>query len=204
MDELNLAIQQVKSLAERDYFPWVVEECVIENAEQLKNASDLLAIGKRLEKDATAKLAEITKPIMAQESAARAAFNPLISRIRLGWHRIDDAIITYHRKVKAEADALLLMQMQEQAKKIEESKETGEVIEKVEAIAPQIGNTVRGNMGSTSIRETPEFTIMNDADVPADLKSADLKKIKAWYALGHKDIPGVLITVKTHTVSRFN
>lgn len=201
---LELAIQEIKTLAERDYFPWVVEEVVIGNSEQLKNASDLLAIGKRLEKDATAKLAEITAPILEQEKAARAAFKPLISRIHLGWSRIDDAIIIYHAKVKREADELLIMQMQERAAQIAEAKETGEVIETQRAIVEPVTQTVRGNMGSTSIRETPEFTILNDADVPADLKSADLKKIKAWYALGHKDIPGVLITMKTHTVSRIN
>jgi hypothetical protein len=201
---VDLALQEIKTTVERDFFPWVVDEVIIETPEQLKNSSDLLAIGKRLEKDATAQLALITKPLQEQEQAARDAFRPLISRIHLGWSRIDDAIIIYHRKIKTEADALLQLQMQEQAAKIAESKETGEVIEPEQVITVPVGQTVRGNMGTTSIKETPEFTIIDENAVERSLCSPDLKKIKARYASGIKEIPGVLITVKTHTVSRFS
>ena len=228
---VETAIQEIKTIAERDYFPWVVEQVVIETPEQLKNSSDLLAIGKRLEKDAATKLAEITAPIMAEEQAARAAFRPLISRIHLGWSRIDDAIITYHRKIKAEADALLAMQAAEMkakqqaaealqiqqmlanAQAAEEAKETGEVFEPVEItpmpepealIVEQVKPLVRGNMGSTSIRDVPEFMVINEALVPNHLKTVDMKKVAAYYKAGVTDIPGIMVTIKQRTVSRFS
>lgn len=200
---LELAVSQVRMAAERDYFPYVVEQIVIENDEQLKNASDLLAVGKRLEKDAEQRLAAITKPIREQEQAARDAFKPLISRIHLGWSRVDDAIIQYHRKVKAEADALLQMQAIEQAQKIAEAKETGEVVDPVRAVTQPVGQTVKGNQGTTNIRETPEFLVIDEQALPRECLSPDLKKIKAYYQL-RKDIPGVLVTMKSHTVSRFS
>jgi len=201
---LELVVQEFKDKVRQNFLALVVDEIVIENADQLKNCSDLLAIGKSYEKDAVAKLAEITAPIMAQEQAARAAWKPTINLIHMAWGRIDDAIIRYHAKIKREADALLLMQMQEQAKKIEEAKETGEVIEQEQAIVAPVTQTVRGNMGSTSIRETFEYRIEDDNAIPRDLCSGDLKKIKAKHQYDKQPIPGVLITVKTHTVSRFN
>jgi hypothetical protein len=200
---LELVVQEFKDKVRRNFLALVVEEIVIENADQLKNCSDLLAIGKSYEKDAAAKLAEITAPIMAQEQAARAAWKPTISLIHMAWGRIDDAIIRYHSKIKAEADALLIMQMQEQAAKIAESKETGEVIEPETRIVEQVSQTVRGNMGSTTIKSTPEFFISDEDAVERSLCSPDMKKIKARYASGIKDIKGVMITYKAHTVSRF-
>lgn len=230
---VEIAVQEIKAAAEREYFPWVTNELIIDSPEQLKNASDLLALGKRFEKDAEAKLAEITKPLRAEEQAARDAFKPLISRIHLGWSPIDAAIIRYHAKIRREADELIrlqaaemkakqqaaeelqIQQMMANAKAAEESKETGEVFEPVEItpmpqpealIVEQVKPLVRGNMGSTTIKETPDFTIIpgKENDVPRNLCSPDLKKIKAWYAAGFHEIPGVLITMKSHTISRFS
>jgi len=203
MNEVELALQVIKQDVEERFFPWVVESIVIENDEQLKNMSDLLTIGKAISNDADASLKAITDPIRAQEKEARDAFSPLISRIHIGWARIDDAIITYHRKKKTEADALILLQQQEQAQKIIEARETGEILEQEAIIARPVTNTIKGNMGTTSVQTVPEFFIINENDVPRELCSPDIKKIKAWYSLGNKQIPGVLITYKERTVSRF-
>ena len=202
-EQLTQALTVIKEDVESRFFPWVVEEIIIDTAAQLKNMSDLLTVGKRIEKDATAKLAEITKPILEQEKEARDAFRPLLNRIHLGVFRIDQAVIAYHGKIKNEADALLLMQAQEQAAKIAEARETGEVIELEQKIVEPVQSSIRGQMSTTSIKETPEFTVIKPDEVERHLCSPDLKKIKSWYSLGNNDIKGVLITSKTHTVSRF-
>ena len=199
----KIELQIVKADAESRFFPWVVDEITIENDEQLKNMSDLLAIGKAIEKEAVAKLKEIIDPLRIQAKEARDAFKPLQNRIALGISRIDSAIISYHQKKKEEAEQLLITQMQEQAQRIADSKETGEIVELEQRVTQPVSNTIRGNMGTTGIRETAEFTVVDEDKVPPELKTTDLKKVKAWYALGHKDIPGILITIKQSTVSRF-
>jgi hypothetical protein len=62
-------------------------------------------------------------------------------------------------------------------------------------------------MSSTSIRETFEYAITDEDQVPREFCSPDLKKIKAFnlaqVALRKPvSIPGVLITSKSYTSTR--
>ncbi len=199
-------LQLILTKAEIEFFPWVIESLTIETPEQAKNASDLLALGKALYKSLEDARKADKQPFMEQAKAVDEQYKPALNRVQLAINRMDDAVIVYHRKLKTEADALLQMQMLEQAQKIAEARETGEVVEIEQAIVQPVSQTVRGNMGSTNIRETAEFTLIpgQEDKIPRNLCSPDLKKIKAWYALGNRDIPGVMITMKQHTVSRFS
>jgi len=224
-------LQALVTKAETEFYPWVLENLFIDTPEQSKNASDMLAMGKAIDKSLEEARKAEKQPSIDEGKAIDAKYRPQQNRVQLAIGRLDDALITYHRKAKAEADALLKMQREEQETKrlaaeaalietmmanrakLEETKETGEVFEPVplpalpepEAIIVEpVKQSIRGNMGTTQIKEVPEFTILNDADVPRNLCSPDMAKIKKWYAAGFHEIPGVMITMKSHTVSRFS
>lgn len=198
-----MSLQAIITKAEIEFFPWVVESITIETPEQSKNASDLLALGKALYRDLEYARKADKQPYMDGAKAVDDQYKPALNRVQTAINRMDDAVIVYHRKLKTEADALLQMQMLEQAQKIIDARETGEIIEAEQAIVAPVGRTMRGNMGSTTIKDTPEFTITDENAVPRELCSPDLKKIKAYYQF-NKNIPGVLVTMKQHTISRFS
>jgi hypothetical protein len=198
------SLERIKSLAERDFYPWAIESLTVETDEQEKNVSDILTIGKRLKKDADEQRMVETLPHREAEKAVNEKWKPIINRLTMAVNKLDAGLIDYRIKKKKEADELLLMQMQEQAARLSEAKETGEIIENEVAIVQSLDNKVRGNMSTTSIKETPEFDVIEPDKVERSLCSPDLKKIKARYDSGIKDIPGVLVTIKRSTVSRFS
>lgn len=219
--------------AETEFFPWVTkwvtESVTIEDDDQLKNMSDLLGLGKFFN-NALEDARKIEKqPFLDGGKAVDDKFKPVQSRVQLAVSRLDQAVLTYHRKKKAEADALLKMQAEEQEAKrkaaeeaqfkqmqanvtrAEECAQTGEVFEPAplppmpepEAlIVKPVGGTVRGNMSSTAIIEGWDYEIIDPDAVPRELCSPDLKKIKAKHKYDKLPVPGVLITAKSHTSTR--
>lgn len=191
----------ILTLAERDFYPYVLE-LQVETDDQLKNANDLLAYGKKLANDLEAERKAEKQPWMDGGKAVDDKFHPLISRVRFAVGRIDQAVIAYHKKKKEEADALLLLQAQEEARKMAESRETGEVYQAPAPITQAVKDTVRGHVSTTSIRETYEYEVIDPNAVPRDLCSPDLQKIKARHKSGVNEIPGVLITKREYTMTR--
>jgi hypothetical protein len=189
------------ALAERDFFPYVVD-LQVETDEELRNANDLLAYGKKMWATLEAQRKADKQPHMDAARDVDTKFKPVLSRVELAIGRIDKAVLDYHHKKKAEADALLLIQAQEEAKKIAEAKETGEVYTPPAPIVHLVGDTVRGHLSTTNIRETYEYEIVDPNAVPRDLCSPDLQKIKARHKSGISDIPGVLITKREYTSTR--
>ncbi|MDD5510871.1 MAG: hypothetical protein PHI12_08675 [Dehalococcoidales bacterium] len=206
MIDVKPNLQTLVRRAEDQFFPWItkwsVESLVIQTDEQLKNANDLLGIGKAIHRDLEEARKEEKRPILEQAEAVDDKYKPIKNRIALGVSLIDKAVLTYHDKKKKEADALLLMQMQEEAPKMAECRTTGEVYEAPEAIVKPVTNSVRGNMSSTAIIEGYEYEIIDPDAVPRELCSPDLKKIKAKHKYDKLPIPGVLITAKSHTSTR--
>jgi hypothetical protein len=188
--------------AETNFFPWVVDELIIQTDDQLKNANDMLGIGKKLEKVIEAQRVTDKAPVLAEAKRIDDEYKPVINRVHLGVSRLDAAVLAYHKKKKAEADALLLMQMQEEAKKIEESKHTGEVYEAPAAIVKPVSQTVRGNMSTTSVIQSFLYEIVEPDLVPRELCSPDLAKIKAKHKYDKLPVPGVLITPTERTSTR--
>lgn len=232
MNEVN-TLQLLVRRAEVEFFPWVTkwvtESVTIEDDGQLKNMSDLLGLGKFFNNALEDARKEEKQPFLDGGKAVDDKFKPVQSRVQLAVSKLDQAVLTYHRKKKAEAEALLKMQAEEQEAKRKaaedaqiaemqanaarqaECQETGEVFEPVpltpipqpeELIVRPVSGTVRGNMSSTAIIEGYEYLITDEAAVPHDLCSPDLKKIKARHKSGIKFIPGVLITLKSHTSTR--
>jgi len=199
-----MSVQAIITKADAEFFPRVIESLTIDTPEQAKNASDLLALGKALYKSLEDARKAEKQPYVEAAKAVDDQYKPALNRVQLAINRMDDAVIVYHRRIKAEADALLQIQMLEQAQKIVEARETGEIIDTEQQITAPVGQTVRGNMGSTRIAETFEYEIIDDDAIPRGLCSGDLKKIKAKHKYDKLPIPGVLITVKTHTISRFS
>jgi len=224
-------LQALVTKAETEFYPWVIENLTIDTPEQSKNASDMLAMGKAFDKSLEEARKAEKQPSIDEGKAIDAKYRPQQNRVQLAIGRLDDALITYHRKAKAEADALLKMQSEEQETKrlaaeaalietmmanrakLEETKETGEVFEPVplpalpepEAIIVEpVKQSIRGNMGTTTIAETFDYEIIDDNAIPRELCSGDLKKIKAKHKYDKLPVPGVLITTRSHTVSRFS
>jgi hypothetical protein len=227
MSELQALVKK----AETEFYPWVIEHLTIETPEQAKNCSDMLAIGKALFKSLEEARKAEKQPLIDQAKAVDDLYSPAKNRIQMAVGRLDDGLITYHRKAKAEADALLKLQYEEQETKrlaaeaalietmlanraaLEESKTTGEVFEpaplpalpETEAIIVEpVKQSIAGNMGSTRIVDTFDYEIIDDNAIPRELCSGDLKKIKAKHKYDKLPIPGVMITARSHTVSRFS
>ena len=224
-------LQALVTKAETEFYPWVIENLTIDTPEQSKNASDMLAMGKAIFKSLEEARKAEKQPLIDQAKAVDDLYAPAKNRVQMAVGRLNDALITYHRKAKAEADALLKMQREEQETKrlaaeaalietmmanraaLEESKVTGEVFEaqplpalpEPEAIIVEpVKQSIRGNMGTTTIAETFDYEIIDDNAIPRELCSGDLKKIKAKHKYDKLPVPGVLITTRSHTVSRFS
>ena len=202
MNEDLTPLQAIIKRAENEFFPWAVESIVIENEIQLKNANDLLGIGKKLNNSLETARKEEKQPFIDGGKAVDEKYKPIQNRVALGVGKLDQAVLKYHAKKKAEADALLLMQAQEEAKKIVECKQTGEVYEPPEAIVKPVTQTVRGNMSTTTVIEGFDYEIIDPKLVPFELCSPDMAKIKAKHKYDKQPIPGVLITPKSHTSTR--
>ena len=188
--------------AETEFFPWVPESLSVENKEQFKNISDVLGVGKKIAKNLEDARKEEKQPFINGGKAIDDKYKPILSRVDLGVTLLNAALLKYHAKKKAEADALLMMQMQEEAKKIEECKQTGEVYEAPQAITQTVSQTVHGNMSTTSVIEAFNYEIIDDNLVPRDCCSPDLKKIKTKHKYDGLPIPGVLITPHSRTQTR--
>ncbi|MBN1690417.1 MAG: hypothetical protein JW901_05305 [Dehalococcoidia bacterium] len=229
MLDVKPTLQTLVKRAETEFFPWVIESVVIEDDSQLKNMSDLLGLGKFFNNALEDARKAEKQPFLDGGKAVDDKFKPVQNRVQLAVSRLDSAVLTYHRKKKAEADALLRMQAEEQEAKRKaaedaqikemlanaarqaECQETGEVFEPApitpmpepeELIVRPVGGTVRGNMSSTAIIEGYEYEIIDPDAVPRELCSPDLKKIKAKHKYDKLPVPGVLITPKAHTSTR--
>jgi len=199
---MSEALQALVKQAETNFFPWIINELIIQTDDELKNANDMLGIGKKLEKVIEAQRITDKAPALAEAKGIDDEYRPVINRVHLGVSRLDAAVLAYHKKKKAEADALLQMQMIEEAKKIEESKATGEVYEAPAAIVKPVTQTVRGNMSTTSVIQGFNYEIVDPDLVPRELCSPDIAKIKAKHKYDKLPVPGVLITPTERTSTR--
>lgn len=205
-------LQALVKQAEDRFFPWLIkwniESLVIENDEQLKHCSDLLGIGKGLEKAVEAHRVEEKAPSLAEGKRIDDEHAPVKNRINLGVKKLDNAIVIYQKKKKKFNDDLLALQaadienkrkaadaaqisvMQSNLARKEECEQTGEVYEEQplppmpEQEAPivqPVRQTIRGNMTSTTIVDSFDFVIIDDDAIERALCSGDMKKIKAYH-----------------------
>lgn len=188
-------IQQLEQ-KDKSLFEWVAKLEITDEASQ-KNAENLLTDSKTALKRATEAQKFLLDPIRESEKRVRDLFRPYLDRLSLGISRINTLLGDYHseqvRITKEEAEYL----MAEVAVKLAEAKETGEIIELPTAIVQAPVKTSRAELGTTSYLEGFDIEVINPDLVPRDLCEPSLPKIRARVKSGVKEIPGVLITMKT-------
>ena len=233
MENEILTIERCHKRAEENLYPRLAEvtELVVENVEQLKNLSDLLTTAKRLVKDAdNGRLAD-SRPERDAIKEKDAKWTPLINKLKGIELVLDRSFVTGQKSLKKYNDDLLTLQaadienkrkaaeavqiqvMQDNAAKQEECTKTGEVFEPAplpptpQAEAPIVApvtDKVRGNFTSTNVKTEYDFECIDEALVPRQLWSVDLAKCKAQHSIDHKPIPGIRITERDRTISRFS
>jgi hypothetical protein len=222
MEVLKMELVVLQHKLDQEFFPWVSERLEIQDDSQLKNASDLLGLGKSYAASIESARKEEKQPYLDAGREIDEAYKPLQNRLQLAVGLLDTAVLAYHRKlrieadaaraaeaarIKAEEDAMIAVVMDNRARAAEAT-ETGEVFVPAPIVFPESniiaspGNIVRGNMGSTSIVTGYDFEIIDPAAVPRDCCSPDMRLIKAKYKYDGKPIPGVMITRRDRTVSR--
>jgi len=94
------------------------------------------------------------------------------------------------------------MALAEQAEKIAEAKDTGEVVDMTEYIPDAPAKTSHAHLGTVTYREDYDVVIVDPFKVPRELCDPNMSRIRARVKSGVTDIPGVLVTKKFVTVAR--
>ena len=201
MNETPETIIQQLELKDKTLFEWV-GKLEVKDTESQKNAENLLTDAKTAQKRATEAQKFLLDPIRESEKRVRDLFRPYLDRLALGISRINTLLGDYHleqtKLAKAENEYL----MAESAAKLEDAKETGEIVELPTVTIQAPAKTSRAELGTTSYLEGFDIIIINPSLVPHDLCEPSLSKIKARVKSGVKEIPGVLISNRTTIVSR--
>jgi len=184
------------------FLSWAnIESIEIQDEEQQKNLEDLLILGRRALKDVDAELKKNTDPIRAAEKAVRDLFRPYQSLLDLVCGRMTSAVTIWNQKKIKEAEAARVEQMKAQVAQIIEAKETGEIIE-LPTETFEVKKTSHAHLGTVTYRKDYDIQVVNPDLVPRDLCEPSLSKIRLRVKSGVLEIPGVLITEKTITVTR--
>lgn len=136
---------------------------VIKNDDQLKNATELLAEVKRIEKNIKSKKDPIVKNLNATLRQVRDLFRPSEDRLAAVQSQLKGAILTYHDKVEQAA--------LKKAEKIEEKVDSGEMglaqgMGKLDKIK-QAPTQVKVDNGGVQIRTVRKVRITNVGQLPA-------------------------------------
>ena len=93
--------------------------------------------------------------------------------------------------------------MQEQAERITQAQQNGEVLDLVEPPdVSVVAKTSRANLGTVTYRDDFDIHIVDPYRVPRDLCEPCMPRIRARVKSGVTDIPGVLVTRKTIAITR--
>lgn len=182
---------------------WMTDVVVTTNIEQ-KNAEDLLIHARQSLREIESKRKDLLQPVNETRERINNLFKPLTDRLNMGIHIVNEALQTYHTQQAKEAEELRMIALDEQASKLAEAKETGEVVEipPADEVPEAPRKTSQAHLGSVTYREDFEVTIVNPLIVPRELCDPNISRIRARVKSGVKEIPGVLITKKYITVAR--
>lgn len=182
---------------------WMTDVAVTTDVEQ-KNGEDLLIHARQSLRDIESKRKDLLQPVNETKERINNLFKPLTDRLNMGIHIVNEALQNYHAQQAREAEELRMIALDEQASKLAEAKETGEVIELCPTIdipeAPH--KTSHAHLGSVTYRDDFDVSIVNPLLVPRELCDPNLPRIRARVKSGVTEIPGVLITKKYTTYSR--
>ena len=183
---------------------WMGATTAIASAEEQRNAEDMLIHARRSLRDVETKRKELLQPVNETRDRINALFKPLTERLEMGIFVVNQALQNYHSSQAKEAEELRLLALAEQAAKIAEAKDTGEIVKLCETadIPEAPAKTSYAHLGTVTYREDYDVMIVNPLLVPRDLCDPNMSRIRARVKSGVTDIPGVLVTKKFITVAR--
>jgi len=176
----------------------------VDSPESQKNAEDLLISARAAHREAEEKRKELTRPLDEAKRRIMALFAPYLERLETG-------IGILNRELTGYRNALLELQreeerraLEEQAERLRRARETGEVVDPVEAPAamPHVAKTSRANLGSVTYRDEWDIKVVDPAAVPRDLCEPSMPRIRARVKSGVTEIPGVLVSRRTVSTAR--
>jgi len=200
-DNPQIAVKQLESQQEI-LLRWLDNPQVTSDTEQ-KQAEDLLISARFALKQAEEKRKELTRPLDESKKRIIELFKPYVDKLSGGIDALNRALRHYHSEKVAEAEATRLAALAQEASRIAEAKENGEVIQPLnKPVAPELPKTSRTNLGKVTYREDYDIQIVDPALVPRDLCEPSMLKIRARVKSGITDIPGVLISKKYTPATR--
>lgn len=183
---------------------WAAKSEVVTSSEERKDAEDLLIHARQALKTVEEKRKELLEPVNETKDRINKLFKPLTERLNLAISIVNQALKAYHAEQVKIAEEERMALLAEQAARIAEAQETGEVIElpSVEIMSEAPPKTSHAHLGSVTYRDDFDITVVNPLLVPRELCDPNLSKIRARVKSGVTEIPGVLITKKYTTVQR--
>ena len=182
---------------------WMASAIVTTDAEQ-KNAEDLLIHARQAFREIEAKRKDLLQPVNETRDRINALFKPLSDKLNMGIRIVNEALQHYHAQQAREAEELRMIALAEQAAKFAAAKETGEVVEIVQAedIPEALTKTSHAHLGTVTYRDDFDVSIVDALLVPRELCDPNISRIRARVKSGVTEIPGVLITKKYITVAK--
>ena len=175
----------------------------VTSPEQQKDAEDLLISARQAWRQADEKRKELTRPLDDAKQRIIDLFKPYMNRLETGINILNRELTTYHQTLLEICREQERRAFQEQAARMSEAEQTGEVIEPPPPLEmPNVTKTSRTHLGTVTYRQDPDIRIVDPTKVPRDLCDPSLPRIRARVKSGVTDIPGVLITKKLVSVAR--
>ncbi|HUV52783.1 MAG TPA: hypothetical protein VMW64_06890 [Dehalococcoidia bacterium] len=176
---------------------------VVTNEPEQKQAEELLISARFAINQAEEKRKELTGPLDESKKRIMNHFRPYLDRLNIGVTLLNRALHQYHTEKVQAAEAARLTQLAQQAARIAEAKDTGEVIEPLsQAVTPAAAKSSRSNLGIVTYRDDVNIEIVSPNLVPRDLCEPSMTKIRARVKSGITDIPGVLVSKKFISVAK--
>ena len=175
----------------------------VTSPEQQKDAEDLLISARQAWRVADEKRKELTRPLDDAKARIIELFKPYMNRLETGINILNRELTSYHEALIALRREEERRALEEQAARIKEAEQTGEVVEPVVlAAVPNVVKTSRAHLGTVTYRDDWDVQVVDAAKVPRDLCEPSLPRIRARVKSGVTDIPGVLVTKKVVSVAR--
>jgi hypothetical protein len=188
------ALEVLKS-KDAEIMPYL-QNIAITSREQQKNYEDVLISARQSIQRAEAMRKELIEPIRLTEQRINAMFKAYTSPLVDGCNSIIKVLNHWRKEQSDISDAKLLTEAQEYWKRVNEAKETGEVVPLPELNSTPPPKTSHANLGSVSYREVFEIRVVSPDLVPRDLCEPSVGKIRKRAESGITSIEGVIITKK--------
>ncbi len=175
----------------------------VTNSDEQTNAENLLISARYALRQAEEKRKELTGPLDESKVRILALFKPYIDNLDHGITAVTRELGAYRARLLELQQAEQRKAMQDQAARMRQAQETGEVIEPVDALdVPDVAKTSRPNLGTVTYRDDWDIQIVDANKVPRDLCDPSMPRIRARVKSGVTAIPGVLVTRKVIATAR--